>query len=149
LCKQRRKKGTWYLVGVNVDKDNKMNRRVAARQEVNPLEINGFTSLDHMTLLSRKGFIVDASSSGFLLHMKRTDLVPKQFRNTLSLKPLEGDQVLLTIPAMNLEIGGVIARTRRISKDLYEIAIDYSADAPEYWRECLVDLLPRPGEFED
>ena len=25
----------------------------------------------------------------------------------------------------------------------YEIGIDYTQDAPDYWRECLCDLLPR------
>lgn len=125
-----------------------MDRRYAPREDLKPIQIRGFTSLDHMTLLARIGHIVEASKSGFLLHVERKDLVPKQFRETLSLADLEGDRVMLMIDPMNLEIGGRIARTQRISKDLYEIAIDYSDDAPEYWRECLLDMLPRASDFE-
>lgn len=128
-------------------KSGEPKQRIAPRQKMEQLEITGFTSLDHMTLLSRAGFIVDASSSGFLIHVGRKDLVPKQFREKLSIEALEGDQVLLTIPLMNLEISGKIARTKRINKDIYEIAIDYSDDSPEYWRELLLEMLPKPGEM--
>lgn len=121
--------------------------RVAPRQEIERIEIKGFTSLDHMTLLSRTGHIVNASTSGFLLHLDRKDLVPKQFREQLSIEALEGDQVLLTIPVMDLEISGKITRTKRVNKDTYEIAVDYTDDSPEYWRELLLDMLPKPGEL--
>jgi hypothetical protein len=126
-----------------------INRRGGVRTEVEPLEIRGFTSLDHMTLLSRSGWIIDASKTGFLLHINRKDLVPRQFREALSVDELTGDQVILLIDKMNLEIGGKIARSQRVSKDLYEIAIDFSDDAPEYWRECLLELLPKSGDFSD
>ena len=129
------------------DKNAKSNeRRVAPRQEIEKIPINGFTSLDHMTLLSRAGLIVDASSSGFLLHVDRKDLVPKEFRDQLSIEVLEGDQVFMTIPLMDLEISGKITRTKRVTKETYEIAIDFSEDSPEYWRELLLDMLPKPGE---
>jgi len=125
-----------------------VEKRIAPRHDIQPIEISGFTSIDHMTLLARHGHIIDASSTGFLLTVNRSELLPKQFRGTLSLDELKGDQILLKIEKMNLEIGGTIARTKRITKDVFEIAIDYSADAPEYWRECLLDLLPLPGEME-
>lgn len=125
-----------------------LDRRFNPRETVEPIAIRAFTSLDHMTLLSRSGCIVDASTTGFLLHVKRQELVPRQFRDTLNLDVLVGDKVILMIDLLNLEIGGKIARTKRITKDLYEIAIDFSQDAPEYWREALLDMLPRPGEVE-
>jgi hypothetical protein len=125
------------------------DRRYSPREEVEPISIKGFTSLDHMTLISRTGEIVDASKSGFLLKIDRKALVPKEFREALSLDGLIGDRVILTIDKMNLEVGGKIVRAKRIGKEGYEIAIDFSEDAPEYWRECLLDLLPRPGEMRD
>lgn len=125
------------------------DRRIAPRETVDPIEIRGFTSLDHMTLLSRRGFIVEASTTGFLLNVSRKDLVPKQFKNELSLEALLGDKVILMIEPMNLELSGKIARTKRLTKDLFEIAIDYSEDSPEYWREILVDMLPRGADYED
>lgn len=124
------------------------DRRIAPRETVEPIEIKGFTSLDHMTLLSRTGHIVEASTTGFLLNVRRQDLVPKQFKNELSLEALLGDRVILMIEPMNLEMGGKIARTKRLTKDLFEIAIDYSDDAPEYWREILVDMLPRGSDYD-
>ena len=124
------------------------DRRIAPREQMDPIQIRSFTSLDHMTLLTRKGAIVEASTTGFLLQIERKDLVPKQFQKELSLDALLGDQVMLMIDVMNLEIGGKIARTKRITKDVFEVAIDYSEDSPEYWRELLVDMLPRGKDYE-
>jgi hypothetical protein len=120
----------------------------AARQEVYPIRVSSFTSLDHLTMISREGHIVDASATGFLLAVERKALLPKQFRDALSLDDLTGAKVILRLEEMNLEIGGVVTRTQRKAKDLFEIAIDFSEDAPEFWRECLMDLLPRPGEID-
>ncbi len=124
-------------------------KRVAPRMDLEPLEIAAFTSLNHMTLVSRTGLIIEASKTGFCLHIDRRDLIPKAFRDSLSLHQLEGDRVMLTIPQMNLELAGTVKRTARLGKDTFELGIDYTDDAPEYWRECLLDLLPRPGEFTD
>ncbi len=49
---------------------------------------------------------------------------------------------------MNLEVSGVITRTQLLGKKGFYIAVDYSEEAPEYWRECLMDLLPKPGELD-
>lgn len=124
-------------------------KRVAPRTELEPIQITAITSLDHLTLLSRSGQIMEASKTGFCMQVRRKDLVPKQFRETLSLQELEGGRVILTIADMGLEISGTIKRTARLGKDIFEIGVDYSEDAPEYWRECLLDLLPRPGGYTD
>jgi hypothetical protein len=124
------------------------DRRIAPREAMDPIQICAFTSLDHMTLVSRKGVIVEASTTGFLLQIERKELVPKQFQKELSLDGLLGDKVMLMIEVMNLEIGGRIARTKRLTKDLFEVAVDYSEDAPEYWREILVDMLPRGKDYD-
>ncbi|CAN5680260.1 hypothetical protein BH10BDE1_BH10BDE1_17430 [soil metagenome] len=125
------------------------NEHRALRENLEPLSIRGLTSIDHMTLLARNGWLVEASTTGFLIEIERRDLAPKSFRDSLSLKELEGDRVYLMIDAMNLEVGGTITRTHRMTKDRWQIAIDFREDAPEYWRECLVELLPKPGQFED
>ncbi len=124
------------------------DRRIAPREAMDPIQIRAFTSLDHMTLVSRKGAIVEVSTTGFLLQIERKELVPKQFQKELSLDVLIGDKVILMIDVMNLEIGGKVARTKRLTKDLFEIAVDYSEEAPEYWREILVDMLPRGKDYE-
>lgn len=128
-------------------KTNNPKTNRAIRESLEPLPIRGLTSIDHMTLLARKGFLVEASTTGFLLEIERRDLAPKTFRDSLSLKELEGDKVYLMIDSMNLEVGGVITRTHRVNKDRWQIAVDFREDAPEYWRECLLELLPKPGGF--
>jgi hypothetical protein len=117
------------------------DRRGGDRLEVASLQFKGLTSIDHMTQVARTGLIIDASTRGFLLRINRDQLAPKALRQTLSLQEIEGDQIYLTIVEMNLEIGGKVTRTKRISKDVYEVAIDFSADAPDYWREALLDSM--------
>lgn len=130
------------------EKMSEAERRAAPREKVEPIEIRGLMSLDHMTLLSRSGRIVDASKTGFLLHLDREAIVPKAFKESLSLQPLEGDQIIMTIDALNLELGGKIIRTKRLNKEMFEIVVDFSSDAPDYWRECLFELLPRAADYE-
>ena len=98
-----------------------------------------------MTQVARHGHIVNVSQTGILLVIQRDDLASKTLRQTLSLAEIEGDRVYVTINGMDLEIGGKVARTRRISKDTYEVAIDYSEDAPDYWRDCLLEMMPIEG----
>ncbi len=121
-------------------------RRVAKRKAVMSVTVSNLTSIGNFESIARWGHLVDVSSSGFLLHIDRQDLIPKDLRQNLSLEDIEGLDVSLMIDPMELEISGNIARTRYVGKGLFEIAIDFSQDAPEYWRECLCDLLPAKGE---
>jgi hypothetical protein len=124
------------------------NRRVAPRREITPLEVSSVSSMENLAKIARSGEIVEASTTGFLLLVKREDLIPSILRKNLTLESIHGQKVLLHLPQMNIEISGRIARTKLLGKQGFEIGIDYTDDAPEYWRECLVDLLPAPGEFD-
>ena len=84
-----------------------------------------------------------------LLHIRREDLIPRSLKNTLTLDSLIGDLVIIRIEEMNLELSGKISRTKLLGKKGFELALDYTNDAPEYWRDCLMDLLPTPQEFDD
>ncbi|MBC7420413.1 MAG: hypothetical protein H7328_06755 [Bdellovibrio sp.] len=117
--------------------------RTAPRKDVAPLTLDSFSSLENLQKLAKYGEVVEASSSGILLKFKRDDFVDKDLRAHLTIDHLVGHNVYFNIHEMNLEISGVIARTKFLGKNEgFIIAIDYSADAPEYWRECLMDLLP-------
>lgn len=107
------------------------------------------SALENLARITKGGEIIEASITGFLMTVSRDDLVPQNLRKNLTLESLIGQKVILRLPQMNLEISGIIARTQLKGKKGFEIGIDYTADAPEYWRECLVDLLPAPGEFDD
>lgn len=125
------------------------NRRAAPRRDISPLEVSSMSSMENLAKITKGGEIVEASTSGFLLIVSRDHLVPMHLRKNLTIDSIVGQKVILHLPQMNLEISGVIARTKLIGKKGFEIGIDYTEDAPEYWRECLVDLLPAPGEFEE
>lgn len=148
LHEQKEAKGNSSVSNKTENPELAPERRTGSREELAPILIRGFTSLDHMTLLSRTGAIVEASTTGFLVHVERKELVPKQFRENLSIDALNGDRIILLIEPLNLEISGKIARTRRVKKDVYEIAIDFTDDAPAYWRECLIDMLPRNIDYQ-
>ncbi len=128
--------------------NSKYNRRVAPRKEVTPIHVSYLTSLDDFAKIAKNCEITEASSSGLLLLIKREDIIPQALRKTLSLDALIGDRVFMHLEEMNLEVSGVITRTQLSGKKGFYVAIDYSEDAPEYWRECLMDLLPAPGELE-
>lgn len=126
----------------------KTNKRVAPRKEVSPIHVAYLTSLDDFAKIAKNCEIVEASSSGLLLLLKREDLIPSALRKNLNLDCLVGDRVFMHLEEMNLEISGVITRTQLLGKKGFYVAVDYSDEAPEYWRECLMDLLPSPGELD-
>ncbi|OFZ28360.1 MAG: hypothetical protein A2622_04475 [Bdellovibrionales bacterium RIFCSPHIGHO2_01_FULL_40_29] len=116
--------------------------RQAPRKELTPLTLDNFASLDTLQKLAGFGEVVEASSTGILLHFKRDDFIEKDLRSTLNIDFLVGQNVYFTIHEMGLEISGTVARTKFMGKKGFQVAVDYSKDAPEYWRECLMDLLP-------
>lgn len=124
-------------------------RRIAQRKSVDPIEVAELTSLQHYKVLARAGQIVDASTSGLLMSLTRKDLIPKELRENLSLKDLVGQHVVMYLPQMNLDLDGTITRADHVGRGVFEIGIRFSDDVPLYWRECLVDLLPEPGEFAE
>ena len=105
------------------------------------------TTLDDFTKIAKDCEIIQASITGLLMQVRREDLLPSYLRQNLTIDSLVGDSIFLRLEDMNLEISGKIARTQFLGKAGFLIAIDYSEDAPEYWRECLMDLLPQPGEL--
>jgi hypothetical protein len=127
----------------------KAERRYAPRKVVDTIHVAELTSLSSYSVIAREGVIVDASQTGFLVKVDRTSLVPKEYRDNLSLTNLVGHQVVMYLPQMNLDLDGTITRADHIGKGRFEIAITFSADVPEYWRGCLVELLPAPGEIKE
>ncbi|MCC6137683.1 MAG: hypothetical protein IT287_03565, partial [Bdellovibrionaceae bacterium] len=50
------------------------DQRTALRHNIDPLEIHGMISIASLTPICDFGYITDASSTGFKLIVKRTDL---------------------------------------------------------------------------
>lgn len=123
------------------------DKRYFDRQELDPLAIQGLIAIENLTPIADGGQLVEASVSGFRLIVQRHELCDPKLKENLTLDQIEGLQVSIFIPAMDLDITGIVARTKFCGDGKFEIGIDYTSDAPEYWRECLCDLLPKPGEF--
>jgi hypothetical protein len=116
--------------------------RQAPRKEFTPLTLDSFSSMESLEKIAKYGEIVEASASGILINFKRDDFIKKELRGNLNIDSLIGHKVFFRIHEMDLEISGTVARTKFLGKKGFQVAVDYSSDAPEYWRECLIDLLP-------
>ncbi len=125
----------------------KSERRVAGRKAVEGILISDLTAITNYAVIAKAGRIVNASTSGFLLEIERKDLVPKSLRENLNLESLLGQHVALYLPQMNLDLDGSVTRATHMGKGRFVVGVDFSYEVPEYWRACLVDLLPMPGEM--
>lgn len=127
----------------------KSERRVAERKTVEHVHVSELTSLSSYGVVAREAMIIDASQSGFLMLVDRKAIVPKEYRDNLSMHNLVGHQVVMYLPQMNLDLDGTVTRADHKGKGMFEVAVTFSPDVPVYWRDCLVDLLPGPGEIQD
>jgi hypothetical protein len=124
------------------------DRRTASRKDIDFIQVNDLTSVSDYSVIAKSGIIINASSNGFLMEISREDLVPEKLRNNLSLEAAVGQQVVLYLPQMNLDLDGTITRALHKGKGRYRVAIEFSHEVPEYWRDCLIELLPQPGEID-
>ena len=123
-------------------------RRYSERKDVDFIQVNDLTSVSDYSLIASNALIINASSSGFLMELHRDQLVPEELRANLSLEAALGQHICLFLPQMNLDLDGTISRATHVGKGVYHLAVAFSNDVPEYWRDCLIDLLPQPGEIE-
>jgi hypothetical protein len=123
-------------------------RRVSPRKSVDFIQINDLTSITDYSVIAKTGQIINASTTGFLLEIDRKDLIPRDLKVNLTMESTLGQQVVLYLPQMNLDLDGTITRASHSGRGKFIVAIDFSAEVPEYWRACLIDLLPAPGEIE-
>lgn len=124
------------------------DRRTADRKDIDYIQINDLTSVMDYSVIAKTGQIVNASPSGFLLQIFRKDILPEDLKQNLTLDSTLGQQVVLYLPQMNLDLDGTITRASHMGKGRFVVAVDFSAEVPSYWRDCLIDLLPAPGEIE-
>jgi hypothetical protein len=124
-----------------------MDRRQSPRKPLDPIHIAEMKTTDQLTILVRSGTLVNASATGLLIRVDRDALNPEIFQHGVPLTTIEGEHVMMQIVEMALEIDGKIVRAHQAAPAWCEIAIDFTDDAPQYWRECLAELLPSLGEM--
>ena len=124
-----------------------MEKRKYSRKLLDPIHVTDIQVIDRFMTLARYGTILNASATGLLIEIQRNDLGMEFQNNASTLDAIRGDEVVMKVVEMKLDIDGKIVRTHQTTRGSYEIAIDFAANAPAYWRECFADLLPQRGEF--
>lgn len=124
-----------------------MEKREYTRKLLDPLHVTDIQAIDRFILLAGYGTVLNASATGLLIEIQPNDLSPELQHNELMLDAIQGSDVMMKIVEMRLEIDGKVVRAHETAHGCYEIAIDFTANAPAYWRECFADLLPQRGEY--
>ena len=122
-------------------------RKVKDRKLVDCIHISDLTSTTNYLVIAKEGYIVDASSTGFLMRINRKDFEAAELKENLTLDSVVGHKVVLYLPQMNLDLDGEITRATHVGKGEFHVGVEFAHEVPEYWRECLCDLLPAPGEI--
>lgn len=123
--------------------------RKSPRKVTTSVRVSHITSMDGFAKIAKDLQIIQASSNGLLLEVTRANLQLPRLKKSLSIDSILGDKIIIHIKDMEIDLSGVITRTGLNGKKGFYIAVDYTEDAPEYWRDCLVELLPAPGEIEE
>ena len=124
-------------------------KRDLERKAVDYVYISDLISLDNYTLIASKGYIVDTSTSSFKLILSRSDLGSHELRGNLHLDSIIGQEVVLHLPQMNLDLDGRVEKTRYCGRGNFEVIVKFLPHTPDYWRDCLIELLPGPGEMSE
>jgi hypothetical protein len=127
--------------------ESTMNRRRYDRKLLDPIHVTDIKAPGKSIILAHRGTILNASAGGLLIRIGHSDLNADILRHTIPLHTLEGGPVVMTILEMALTIEGKVVRTDQVAPEWCDIAIDFTDNAPPYWRECLAELLPSLGEM--
>lgn len=126
----------------------KVERRKHTRKLLDPIHVANIETVDQHMLIAHYGTLLNASASGFLIHINRRDLNPDLREYEPLLAACKGIDVIMKIVEMELKIDARVVRICRIDETSYEIAVDFAGMAPDYWCECLAELMPHVGEIE-
>lgn len=129
--------------------DPKEERIHAFRKEVAEIFVLNIKNVKTQEVLFSRAEVLDISVTGLLLLVKRDEIVALSLRSTLTMSLLHDIRAGFTIEVMDNYIEGIIKRTKSRGRGEFLIAVDFTDDAPEYWRESLVDLLPEKSDLFD
>jgi len=124
-----------------------MNRRQYARKALDPIHVAAITVGERPTILASAGTLLNASATGLLIRVSCRVLNPAMVQSNGTLAVPQGTLMRMHIVEMALDIDGEMVRIDQTGPEWWDIAIDFTASAPAYWRECLADLLPSVGEM--
>jgi hypothetical protein len=91
--------------------------------------------------------LLNASATGLLIRVSCRALSPAMVQSNGALAVPKGTLMMMHMVAMAQDIDGAMVRIDQTGPEWWDIAMDFTASAPAYWRECLADLLPSVGEM--
>jgi hypothetical protein len=123
-------------------------RQEAVRKQIEQIDVLNVKNTENGEVYFSRASIVDISPTGLLLRVSRADILALPLRSTLTFSQLHSVSVGFTIEIMDTYIEGYVARTKLEDRSHFLVAVDIREDAPEYWRQCLVELLPDPADAD-
>ena len=124
-------------------KNKKNSRRLQSdRKVVSEIHVLNVKNIANGEVFFSRASVVDVSPTGLLLRVQREDILALSLRSTLTLSHIHNVSVGFTIEVMDTYLEGFISRTKAEGKGDFLAAVDFREDAPDYWRQCFVDLLP-------
>jgi hypothetical protein len=123
-----------------------MEKRAYNRKLLDPIHVTDMQIADRSMILARGGTVLNASATGLLIEIQPHDLGPEFQNQALTFDAIRGEEITMKVAEMSLEIEGSFVRSHQTAQGSYEIAIDFAANAPAYWRESFAELLPQQGE---
>jgi hypothetical protein len=124
-----------------------MNRRPYARKALDPIHVAAIRVGERPTVLASAGTLLNASATGLLIRVNWRALNPAMVQSNGALAVPQGTLMRMHIVEMALDMEGELVRMDQTGPEWWDIAMDFTASAPTYWRECLADLLPSVGEM--
>lgn len=107
------------------------------------IHISEITLLHDYIVVANQAAVKELNSEGLILTIHRDNITVENLRNNLSLDEIIGEQVAFYIPSMDLDLDGEIFETKHTGNGNFEVIVKFNDEAPEYWRECVADLMPR------
>src|ERR1700677_384701 len=126
--------------------DQQENRANKFRKAISQVDVLNVKNVSSGEVYFSRAMLVDVSPTGILLRVERENILAMGLRSTLTLSSIIGTSVGFTIEVMDTYLEGGVTRTKLEGHGTFVVAVDFRDDAPEYWRNCLVDLLPADSE---
>ncbi len=108
--------------------------------KVQHLKAIDLTTLEDYQVVCSYARFLEISPTVIKLELDRADLC-HSLKGNLHLDPLVGQRILWHVPQMVLDMEGLVVQAWHKGQGVFHILIEFAHNTPDYWGECLVDLL--------
>ncbi|MDE0119532.1 MAG: hypothetical protein OXM55_05940 [Bdellovibrionales bacterium] len=115
-----------------------------SNQETQQIKACSITFSNEENIIAKRAIISEVTTSGFKLILNYRNLVPDSLKFQLHLNTLWYKNIRIYIPDMEMDWEGKVVGTQHLGKGCFEVNIEFFQEVPNYWRECLFELWPKP-----